>query len=113
MPPGYTDPVKFEDGNPYGVSHGTGADGNVPLGDIQDAALDHLVERVLDVTRRLVKRELSEPCPRGDRPHHHRHPGRLDRLPWTRWHWMIVIGLGTVWILDGLEVTIVGSMSEP
>jgi MFS family permease len=38
-------------------------------------------------------------------------PGRLDRLPWARWHWMIVIGLGTVWILDGLEVTIVGNMS--
>ena len=35
-------------------------------------------------------------------------PARLDRLPWARWHWMIVIGLGTVWILDGLEVTIVG-----
>jgi MFS family permease len=39
-------------------------------------------------------------------------PARLDRLPWTRWHWLIVIGLGTVWILDGLEVTIVGSMSD-
>src|SRR3954463_14327110 len=38
-------------------------------------------------------------------------PGRLDRLPWARWHWMIVIGLGTVWILDGLEVTIVGNLS--
>ncbi|MCW2784394.1 MAG: major facilitator superfamily 1 [Marmoricola sp.] len=38
-------------------------------------------------------------------------PARLDRLPWVRWHWLIVIGLGTVWILDGLEVTIVGSMS--
>ena len=38
-------------------------------------------------------------------------PARLDRLPWTRWHWMIVIGLGTVWILDGLEVTIVGNLS--
>jgi hypothetical protein len=36
---------------------------------------------------------------------------RLDRLPWSRWHWMIVIGLGTVWILDGLEVTIVGNIS--
>ena len=35
-------------------------------------------------------------------------PGRLDRLPWSRWHWMIVVGLGTVWVLDGLEVTIVG-----
>src|SRR3954454_13075730 len=39
-------------------------------------------------------------------------PARMDRLPWARWHWLIVIGLGTVWILDGLEVTIVGSMSE-
>src|SRR5262245_56357796 len=38
-------------------------------------------------------------------------PARLDRLPWARWHWMIVIGLGTVWILDGLEVTIVGTLS--
>lgn len=39
-------------------------------------------------------------------------PARLDRLPWSRFHWMVVIGLGTVWILDGLEVTIVGSMSD-
>ena len=39
-------------------------------------------------------------------------PAGMDRLPWARWHWMIVIGLGAVWILDGLEVTIVGSMSE-
>ncbi|MBA3232777.1 MAG: MFS transporter [Propionibacteriales bacterium] len=38
-------------------------------------------------------------------------PARMDRLPWSRWHWMIVIGLGTVWILDGIEVTIVGSLS--
>jgi MFS family permease len=38
-------------------------------------------------------------------------PARLDRLPWSRWHWMIVIGLGTVWILEGLEVTIVGNIS--
>ncbi len=39
-------------------------------------------------------------------------PARLDRLPWSRWHWMILIGLGTVWILDGLEVTIVGSIGS-
>jgi MFS family permease len=38
-------------------------------------------------------------------------PARLDRLPWSRFHWMVIIGLGTVWILDGLEVTIVGSIS--
>ncbi|NJP47416.1 MFS transporter [Actinacidiphila epipremni] len=38
-------------------------------------------------------------------------PARLDRLPWSRWHWLIVIGLGTVWILDGLEVTTVGNIA--
>src|SRR3954452_10697316 len=39
-------------------------------------------------------------------------PSRLDRLPWSKFHWMIVIRLGTVWILDGLEVTIVGSIGQ-
>ncbi|WP_375231963.1 MFS transporter [Streptomyces sp. NWU339] len=38
-------------------------------------------------------------------------PARLDRLPWSRWHWSVVIGLGTVWILDGMEVTIVGNIA--
>ena len=38
-------------------------------------------------------------------------PARLDRLPWAKFHWMVVIGLGTVWILDGLEVTIVGAIA--
>src|SRR3954469_18346653 len=37
-------------------------------------------------------------------------PARMDRLPWSRWHWMVVVGLGTVWILDGLAVTIVGAI---
>ena len=37
-------------------------------------------------------------------------PARLDRLPWSKWHWMVIIGLGTVWILDGLAVTIVGAI---
>ncbi len=39
-------------------------------------------------------------------------PSRLDRLPWARFHWMIVLGLGTAWILDGLEVTIVGAVAS-
>ena len=39
-------------------------------------------------------------------------PARLDRLPWARFHWMIVAGLGTAWILDGLEVNVVGSISS-
>ena len=39
-------------------------------------------------------------------------PARMDRLPWARWHWLVVIGLGAVWILDGLEVTIVGTIAS-
>jgi MFS family permease len=38
-------------------------------------------------------------------------PARLDRLPWSAFHWRIIVGLGTVWILDGLEVTIVGAIA--
>ena len=38
-------------------------------------------------------------------------PARLDRLPWARFHWLVVAGLGIAWILDGLEVTLVGSLS--
>jgi MFS family permease len=38
-------------------------------------------------------------------------PGRLDRLPWSRWHTRIIVALGTSWLLDGLEVTLVGSLS--
>src|ERR1700748_2519615 len=38
-------------------------------------------------------------------------PARLDRLPWSRFHWLIVLGLGTAWILDGLEVNVVSSIS--
>ena len=37
-------------------------------------------------------------------------PARLDRLPWSRFHLLLVIALGITWILDGLEVTIVGSI---
>jgi MFS family permease len=39
-------------------------------------------------------------------------PGRLDRLPWTRFHTLIVAALGITWILDGLEVTLVGSLAD-
>jgi MFS family permease len=37
-------------------------------------------------------------------------PARLDRLPWSPWHWLIVIALGATWILDGLEVTLAGAL---
>jgi MFS family permease len=39
-------------------------------------------------------------------------PARLDRLPWSGWHWLIIAGLGITWILDGLEVTIVGALAS-
>jgi MFS family permease len=37
-------------------------------------------------------------------------PQRLDRLPWSRWHWLVVSALGVTWILDGLEVSIVSAL---
>jgi MFS family permease len=39
-------------------------------------------------------------------------PSRLDALPWSRWHWRVVLALGIAWVLDGLEVTIVGSVGS-
>jgi MFS family permease len=38
-------------------------------------------------------------------------PARLDRLPWSRFHWLVIVALGVTWILDGLEVTLVGALS--
>jgi MFS family permease len=37
-------------------------------------------------------------------------PSRLDRLPWSPWHWRVIIALGITWMLDGLEVTLVGAV---
>jgi NAD(P)H dehydrogenase (quinone) len=53
VPPGYTDAVKFADGNPYGVSHSTGAGNDEPLDRTAYDALSHLVERLVDITGRL------------------------------------------------------------
>ncbi|WP_235078944.1 MFS transporter [Amycolatopsis orientalis] len=39
-------------------------------------------------------------------------PARTDRLPWSSWHGLMLVGLGTVWILDGLEATIVSALSD-
>jgi len=38
-------------------------------------------------------------------------PARLDRLPWGSFHWLVIIALGTTWVLDGLEVTLAGSLA--
>ncbi len=39
-------------------------------------------------------------------------PQRLDRLPWSRWHLVMVVALGITWLLDGLEVTLAGSLAS-
>ncbi|GGK46932.1 NAD(P)H:quinone oxidoreductase type IV [Planomonospora parontospora subsp. parontospora] len=51
--PGYTDPSKFADGNPYGVSHVTGGTNSDPLTDVQYTALDHMARRVVTIAGRL------------------------------------------------------------
>ena len=38
-------------------------------------------------------------------------PARLDRLPWARFHTLVVLALGITWSLDGLEVTVAGAVS--
>lgn len=37
-------------------------------------------------------------------------PARMDRLPWTRFHWLVIVGLGVSWILDGLEIQIASTV---
>jgi MFS family permease len=39
-------------------------------------------------------------------------PARLDRLPWSPFHWRVVIALGVTWVLDGIEITIAGSIAD-
>ncbi len=51
--PGYTDPLKFADGNPYGVSHVTGGSNDAPLGDAEYAALDHMAQRIVTIAGKL------------------------------------------------------------
>jgi NAD(P)H dehydrogenase (quinone) len=51
--PGHTDPLKFADGNPYGVSHVTGGNNDAPLTDIEFAALDHLAERAIRIAGKI------------------------------------------------------------
>jgi NAD(P)H dehydrogenase (quinone) len=51
--PGYTDPLKFADGNPYGVSHVTGGGNDAPLTETEFAALDHLATRIVTIAGKL------------------------------------------------------------
>ena len=52
--PGYTDPAKFADGNPYGVSHVTGGNNDAPLEETDYAALDHLATRIVTIAGKLA-----------------------------------------------------------
>ncbi len=45
----------------------------------------------------------------GQRPVRSLIPARMDRLPWARFHWMVVLGLGVSWILDGIEIQLVSA----
>ena len=52
---------------------------------------------------------MTSPAQTEDRPVRSLIPVRMDKMPWSRFHWMVIFGLGTAWILDGLEIQIVAS----
>ncbi|GAB2569340.1 MFS transporter [Microlunatus antarcticus] len=52
---------------------------------------------------------MSSPAQTEDRPVRSLIPVRMDKMPWSKFHWMVIFGLGTAWILDGLEIQIVAS----
>jgi MFS family permease len=52
---------------------------------------------------------MSSAAVENDRPVRSLIPVRMDQMPWSRFHWMVIFGLGTAWILDGLEIQIVAS----
>jgi hypothetical protein len=33
-------------------------------------------------------------------------PARLDRLPWSSFHWRVIVALGITWVLDDFEITL-------
>lgn len=39
-------------------------------------------------------------------------PARLDRLPWSRWHTLVIFALGVTWLLDGIEVSIASNIAD-
>ncbi len=69
--------------------------------------VSELGRRVLNVRRKVENLMMQQ-----SQVYHTDIPARLDRLPWSRWHWLIIVSLGITWILDGLEVTIVGSIGS-
>jgi MFS family permease len=61
--------------------------------------------------QRAARDERSKRPMTSDRTLETRVPARLDRLPWSAFHWRVVAALGITWILDGLEVTFKGAVS--
>ncbi|WP_225789650.1 MFS transporter [Pseudomonas sp. Marseille-P8916] len=59
----------------------------------------------------MTTRALREPSTTDQHLYATDIPARLDRLPWTRFHTLLVLALGITWLLDGLEVTLAGSVS--
>lgn len=57
------------------------------------------------------RQEPLVPQPQTGRAYRTDIPARLDRLPWTRFHTLLVLALGITWLLDGLEVTLAGAVS--
>ena len=65
VPPGYTDEIKFEEGNPYGVSQVDQGDPDEPLTDTASEALTHLVERLVSITAQPEQPALEAELVRG------------------------------------------------
>jgi NAD(P)H dehydrogenase (quinone) len=61
VPPGYTDPIKFADGKPYGVSHITGPDNLTQVAEPTTAALTHLAHRVVAIAALLPHSRAARP----------------------------------------------------
>jgi MFS family permease len=68
------------------------------------------VNRRWNATRRPAARSPNMQAPPPTAPFETDVPARLDRLPWARFHTLVVAALGITWILDGLEVTLVGAL---
>ena len=61
---------------------------------------------------RSGRQEAAHGCGCFDRYRHDAGAEPTEPLPWSRFHWRVVIGLGGVWVLDGLEVTMVGNVAD-
>src|SRR5262249_38532649 len=90
---------------------------NRPTSSARDTAAEKHKSRVRDSCRNIVAKPFCRDERHSSMPDsvaiiETDIPGRLDRLPWTRFHTLVVVALGITWILDGLEVTLAGSIAR-